>query len=114
MQLNGCSRVQVISAHSQTAKDHVTLINHRHVARSHLDLGSDGFDNASGFLLEDEAAGLGAQFGVSTVVILMTTGVGVLRVGAMKLPVLPGSVSPLVVPPYFVPYLPRNGMFMDL
>ena len=64
--------IQVISTHSQTAKDHITLIDHAHVTRGDLHLRSDCFNTTSGFLLEDQTAGSGSKLSSSTVVVVDT------------------------------------------
>ena len=115
MQLDGCSRVQEISHHSEATQKYIALVDHRDISRSDLHLGSDSFDNTSSFPSEDQAAGLGAQLSVGTIVVVDTglcarsifrsrgdEGAEVTGGG------LAGSTAMLGT------ILARNGMFMDL
>ena len=123
-QLNISSRVQEVSTHGQTAKDHITLIDHGNVAAGDLHLRSDSPHNQQ-LRAEDQTAGF-VESTAATIIIMDTsvqcrlstssTSINVgtlLRASSMsgftKSPVLVGAVAP-VVPPYAAPFTQERNV----
>ena len=73
MQFHSSSRIQIITAASQTTQHHIALVDNGHVAAGHLDLRTNSFHHTGSFLLEDQTAGGSANFSSSTVIVVDTS-----------------------------------------